>query len=134
MWPVLKQIGGEDSLIEPVHCIQNKNYLIVSDKGDHCVKVFNKEGKYIKIGHLGRRDGEFVLPHCLSIDKTENLMVCDYFADRVVVFDISGNYTAKFGENGSEIGELNGPVSVAVLADGRVVVSDMCNNRIQILD
>jgi len=49
------------------------------------------------------------------------------------VFELSGKFVAKFGRKGSGIGEfINGPVSTAVLSDGRIVASDLGNHRIQI--
>ena len=66
------------------------------------------------------------------MDKTGHLMVCDTGNHRIQVFDLSGKFVAKFGTNGSGMGELNEPVSVAVLSDGKIAVSDIGNSRIQI--
>ena len=41
----IRKFGGKHSLNRPIHCIQKNNYLIVSDAGGHCIKVFNIEGK-----------------------------------------------------------------------------------------
>ena len=59
-------------------------------------------------------------------------MVCDEFNDRVQVFELSGKFVTKFAKTGSARGELNNPVSTAVLSDGKIVVSDLGNHRIQI--
>jgi len=61
-------------------------------------------------------------------------MVCDKLNHRVQVFELNGKFLTKFGTKGSGIGELNNPVSTAVLTDGRIVVSDFINNRIQIFE
>ena len=42
----LTKIGGLSSLSAPVHCVQSADYLIVSDCGDHSVKVFTRKGDY----------------------------------------------------------------------------------------
>jgi len=68
----------------------------------------------------------------LSINKAGHLMVCDTLNHRVQVFDLSGNFVAKFGTKGSGRGELDRPMSTAVLSDGRIVVTDFGNNRVQI--
>ena len=68
------------------------------------------------------------------MDKAGHLMVCDSFNHRIQVFDLSGKFVAKFGTKGSEMGEFNIPVSAAVLSDGKIVVSDFRNRRIQIFE
>ena len=46
----------------------------------------------------------------------------------------NGKFVGKFGTNGSKLGEFNSPLSVAVLSNGRLVVSDYNYNRIQIFE
>jgi len=60
-------------------------------------------------------------------------MVCDSSNHRIQVFELSGKFVGKFGRKGSNLGEFNDPASVAVLSNGRIVVSDLDNHRIQIL-
>ena len=50
------------------------------------------------------------------------------------VFELSGKFVTKFGSEGSERGEFKCPVSTANLSDGRIVVCDFNNNRIQVFD
>ena len=61
-------------------------------------------------------------------------MVCDAGNNRVQVFELSGKFVAKFGSEGSGRGEFDCPGSLASLSDGRIVVSDRNNHRIQIFD
>ena len=61
-------------------------------------------------------------------------MVCDEKNHRVQVFELSGNFVTKFGSEGSERGEFKYPVSTANLSDGRIVVCETDNNRIQVFD
>ena len=61
-------------------------------------------------------------------------MVCDSENYKVQVFELSGKFVTKFGSEGSERAAFNYPVSTANLSDGRVVVSDVKNDRIQIFD
>ena len=46
----------------------------------------------------------------------------------------SGKFVAKFGTKGSGMGEFDVPGSAAVLSDGKIVVTDLPNNRIQIFE
>ena len=61
-------------------------------------------------------------------------MVCDGGNNRIQVFDLSGKFVAKFGTKGSGMGEFNLPVSPAVLSDGKIVVCEFNNSRIQIFE
>ena len=130
----LRKFGEAGALDTPYHCIQHGQYFIVSDYGDHSMKMFDLEGKFIaKFGKQGNKDGEFNKPR-LSVDKEGLLMVCDSENYRVQVFELSGKFVTKFGNEGTERGAFNYPVSTANLSDGRVVVSDVKKDRIQIFD
>ena len=61
-------------------------------------------------------------------------MVCDEENERVQVFELSGKFVTKFGSYGSGKGEFNSPVSLANLSDGRIVVCEFSNNRIQVFE
>ena len=131
----LRKFGGAGSLVKPYHCIQHGQYFIVSDFSNHSIKMFDLEGKFIsKFAKRGNKDGEFIGPSYLSVNKEGLLMVCDSKNHRVQVFDLSGKFVTKFGSEGSGRGEFNYPVSTACLSDGRIVVSDNNNHRIQIFD
>ena len=122
-------------MVHPSHCIQHGQYFIVSDWGDHSIKMFDLEGKFIsKFGKHGNKDGEFNWPRYLSVNKEGLLMVCDENNHRVQVFELSGKFVTKFGSEGSERGEFECPVSTANLSDGRIVVCETDNNRIQVFD
>ncbi|XP_068748109.1 E3 ubiquitin-protein ligase TRIM71-like [Montipora capricornis] len=130
----LSTIGTKGSFINPVHCIQHDNYLIVSDRGDHSIRVLNREGEFLyKFGKQGKRDGEFDLSGCLSVDRAGHLLVCDSSNHRVQVFKLSGEFVEKFGTRGTGAGEFKVPVSTAVLSVGKLVVSDYGNHRVQII-
>ena len=131
----LRKFGGAGSLVKPYHCIQHGQYFIVSDFSNHSIKMFDLEGKFIsKFAKRGNKDGEFIGPSYLSVNKEGLLMVCDSKNHRVQVFDLNGKFVTKFGSEGSGRGEFNYPVSTACLSDGRIVVSDNNNHRIQIFD
>ena len=50
------------------------------------------------------------------------------------MFEMSGKYVTKFGNYGRGKGEFNGPVSIAVLSDGKIVVSDLQNHCIHVIE
>ena len=61
-------------------------------------------------------------------------MVCDRDNYTVQVFEMSGKFVTKFGKQGSGPGEFEGPISTAILSDGRIVVTDFFNDSIQIFE
>ena len=131
----LKKISGQEAFTCPIHCVQYDTYLIVSDKNEHCIKVYDRNRNFqYKFGKEGEGDGELIHPACLSVNKSGHLMVCDSFNDRLQVFELNGRFLSKFGTKGSNLGELNGPRSLADLSTGEIVVADMDNNRIQIFE
>ena len=131
----LRKFGGAGSLVTPIHCIQHGQYFIVSDVGDHSIKMFDLEGKFIsKFGKQGNKDGEFNKPLYLSVNKEGLLMVCDSQNQRVQVFELSGKFVTKFGSEGSGRGQFKKPFSTAILSDGRIVVCDWKNDRIQVFE
>ena len=129
------KIGGQGIFSCPFHCIQSGEYFIVSDHNEHCVSVFNKEGRFqYEVGKHGGGDGEFSFSGYLSLTQSNHLLVCDWGNHRVQVFELNGKFIGKFGTKGSKLGQFNNPVSVANLSNGKIVVSDKENNRIQIFD
>ena len=132
---LVRKVDGDGSLTFPFHCIQQNNYLLVSDSYEHCIKVFDREGTFLfTFGKQGDGDGHFNKPLCLSVNKAGHLMVCDDCNDRVQVFELSGTFVEKYGTKGEKRGEFNKPNCSAVLSDGRIVVTDYNNHRIQIFE
>ena len=91
--------------------------------------MFNTDGDFLyKFGNEGEGDGEFNEPRCLSVDKAGHLMVCDGANERVQVLELSGKFITTF-----KLMNGRSPVSIAVLSDGRIVVSFFRDHRIQII-
>ena len=129
------KIGGEGSFSYPYHCVQCDRYLIVSDRDEHCLKVYDRNGNFqYKFGKKGGGDGEFNKPRCMSVNKSGHLMVCDSDNNRIQDFEPNGKFVGKFGINGSNLGEFRSPWSVSILSNGRIVVSDQLNHRVQMFE
>ena len=74
-----------------------------------------------------------IIPVALSVDKAGHLMVCDSGNDTVQILELNGKFIASFELMSNGIEECFGPVSTAVLSDGRIV-SNFCNDCIQLIE
>ncbi len=83
---------------------------------------------------LGKKEG-LDRPTGLALDEAHNRMyVADTTKHRIVVYDMDGKYLRAFGERGSEPGQLNFPINLAVDKDGNLLVTDSGNFRVQVFD
>ena len=69
-----------------------KPVIVVSDKNDHCIKVFNISGHLLHTyGKAGRGDGELKSPYGVCIDPGGRIIVCDSDNNRVASFWSEGD-------------------------------------------
>ena len=64
-------------------CIDSDDIVYVTDRREHKVMAFNKEGKYL--GSFGRSGRSPLNPCGVAVDKTGNVYVCDYVTGEVLV-------------------------------------------------
>lgn len=120
------------------------------DDGDHTVRKFTADGKLLMTmgtsgtpsdtGYDGRsldsilRGGPpFNRPTNLAIAPGGDLYVTDgYGNSRVHRFSAKGELIQSWGQPGTEPGHFNLPHGIFVAGDGRVLVADRENDRIQI--
>jgi PKD repeat protein len=72
-------------------------------------------------------------PRCIAVDTSGNVYVTDN-NNQIQKFSSSGTFITKWGSEGSNNGQFNGPVGVSVDPSGNVYVADSGNNRIQKFD
>ena len=97
---ILQKLGENDIFKVPCSCVSYKQYLIVSDNEEHCVKVFDREQGLLlcKFTSVGNAEGQFNGPRFLAVDKAGHLMVCDAGNHRIQVFKLNGEFVANFGK------------------------------------
>jgi DNA-binding beta-propeller fold protein YncE len=66
------------------------------------------------------------------VDNANNIYVSDSQNSRVQKFGSQGNFLMSWGSPGAGIGQFNEPNGVTSDTTGRVYVSDVLNNRIQV--
>ena len=85
------------------------------------------------IGRKGSGAGQLYHPMGILMDKdTGNIIVTEYGNNRVQVMKDDGSHVYFIGNgNGSNPGQLNNPYGLALSDEGRLIVCDCINNRIQ---
>ena len=82
----------------PTHVRVNPDgQVIVMDKGDNCLYIFNEEGEYIKkVGQAGQGPGDLFKPMYLCIDEKGDIYVYEYGNRRISIFSADGKFTNSF--------------------------------------
>ena len=143
---------GEGTFTPRTHGIRigPDDSLYVVDEGDHTVRRYTLDGKLLlKIGTSGVAsdtgyDGSrlesithggppFNRPTNVAVAPNGDLYVSDGYGNaRVHRFSADGKLLASWGEPGIAPGQFNLPHDVWVLPDGRVLVADRENDRVQV--
>jgi len=85
------------------------------------------------IGKQGSEPGEFNCPSGIAIDDDRHrIIVCDTSNHRVqVLSSIDGSFLFEFGSLGDQPCQLMYPRGVCIANQGRIIVADTNNNRLQ---
>ncbi len=133
-----------DQILNP-HGIQiNPNdperHVWVLDNGGDRVLKYTHDGKHLvmAVGEFGKTASDRTHlggPSGLAFFPNGDFLVTDgYKNSRVVKFSKDGKWMMEWGKKGTGPGDFDTPHSVEILADGRIIVGDRGNKRIQIFD
>ena len=116
-----------------VIAVNSKGLIAVADYSGHCILIFDKDEKYLrKFGCKGENAGQLKCPSGVTYLNDDEILVADQLNHRIQRFNVqTGNAVKTFGKQGTGEGELQ-PSSVCMDGEGRVVVADLYNNRIQV--
>jgi DNA-binding beta-propeller fold protein YncE len=134
--------------------VDPKDNIWVVDRGSNMVIKFTPDGRVAmtmsrkpeSVGEGGRGGGRgntgagipgdnFNRPTDLAWDRAGNTYVTDgYGNSRVLKIDGSGKFVKSWGTRGSEPGQFNMPLSIAIDAQDNIYVADRGNKRIQVFD
>ncbi len=88
--------GDENYIFANIHdvAITPNGNLYICDWGDQCIKVYDKNGMFIrKFGREGEGPGEFRCNHRIEIDAENRLYIMDIIYNRrISIFDTTGNF------------------------------------------
>ena len=100
--------------------------------------VWAAEARLVPEVSIGELDGpeEYIFGRIgsLAVDSERNVYVFDTQANHVRAFGATGTYLATFGREGEGPGEFSRAETIAVLPDGRLLVRDPGNMRVQVFD
>jgi DNA-binding beta-propeller fold protein YncE len=117
----------------------SKGRLFVSEYGDNDrVQVFDPAANPPKLlyqfGRFGNGDGEFSRPQSMVIDKDDTVYITDACNHRLVVFKSDGTWLRNMGAVGSGPGQFRFPYGLDQDHEGRLIVCEFGNNRVQMID
>ena len=114
-------------------CVTPNGKLCISNPDMKTVHVVTPEGRLESRFNtcLPALEKDFN-PWGLASNKEGEVFVCDWNNDVIRVFDQSGQECRRFGGQGQEPGKLCNPQDLAVTPDGKVLVADTDNHRIQV--
>jgi len=114
------------------YAVYHQDRFFVSHNKANCIKVFSKEGKFLyNIGSRGSGDGQLNRPVGLTIDKFNNLIVCDVENSRLQIFRLDGKFVTKIEKHYPKIDSV--PWSVAVSNNGKVFFTDILKDCVYVL-
>jgi DNA-binding beta-propeller fold protein YncE len=122
--------------------IDKDGFIWVTDNTDNFIQKFSADGKLLMtVGHKGvagdnkSQDG-FDGPADVFVAPNGDFFVADgYRNSRVVQFTKDGKFIRIIGgTKGTEPGQFNLPHAVVLDSNGRIIVADAENSRIQVFD
>ena len=112
--------SGPEKLSTPYSCVPYKNIFLVTERDNHVIKAFDASNTFLyKFGEKGNQDGQFNSPRGMCLDSSYNLLVCDYFNNRVQRFSLDGHFIGKTTV------PLQSPFQIVTAPDGRILVTSL---------
>jgi DNA-binding beta-propeller fold protein YncE len=84
-----------------------------------------------EFGSYGEKDGQFVWPTAIALDRNEQIFVADEWLNRISIFSKDGKFVSAWGKPGSGNGELNGPSGLAIDRGDVMFLVDSRNHCVQ---
>ena len=117
--------------------VDSQGFVYVVDAGHSCIKKFSSHGEFkLQIGTYGNKADELICPLMIAIDANDFLYVTDRTSQKLNIYDSFGQFYLSIGVQGgcgNDLGQFKEPIGVAVSKTGHVYVSEVGNNRVQVL-
>jgi len=108
-------------------------YLVSEEEGR--IYVYDENRKFLfKFGAKGGSTGKLSRPMAVGVDNRDGRMyVVDYMRHTITAYDSTGNFLFEFGGLGWGEGWFQHPRDICVDPNGRILVADSFNDRIEVL-
>ena len=130
-----KVLDCKNNIISPNRIAFSRNGMwAVTDGAKHCVNIFNNQDELIQIiGGTNDRENQFKNPKGVAFDSDNCLYIVDSGNQRIVKFDIDGNYLLQFSTNckGSGNRKFSDPSGIAVHNDA-LYIADSGNCHVAV--
>ena len=135
---ITPQVTAAEKPLRPIGiAVAANGDIFLSDPDNHRVLHLDSEGRLLSSLGSGIRDsGEygFNMPGGLCLDAEDNLYVVDMLNYKVKKYSSSGEFLLSVGEAGDTEGTFSRPKSIAVDANGRILVSDTLQVAVEAFD
>ncbi len=113
------------------------NLVVTDDGNNHRLQVFRYSDLTHQrtIGSLGAGNGQFNEPWGVAFDASGHIIVSESNVHHVQVLRYTdGAHVCTIGSQGSGNGQFSGPNGgIAIDSDGRIVVADTSNYRVEVV-
>ena len=113
--------------------ISQDRLIYVSDRAHARIQVFDENGNFQFMFPTGQRGQS--LPYAIEILRDpsgeEFLWVADGSSNRMLKYDLAGNYLYGWGTPGEDYGHFNGPHSITTDQDGNLYIAEVFAGRVQ---
>ena len=117
---------------------------VTSDKDGHLFLLSEEASKvYVyspnetllfSFGKKGGSNGKMSRPRGIAVDDTKKcIYIVDYMRQTILVYDLGGKFIFEFGGRGTGPLWFNFPTSITTDRQGRIIVADLFNSRVQIM-
>jgi DNA-binding beta-propeller fold protein YncE len=113
--------------------------LYVVDRGHGRIQIFDEEGKFLDMFSTGPEGPTLDYPlgavvsrpyaHLITADQT--LWISDGGTNRILKYDLKGNYLYGWGQPGPYPGQFGGPHALTVDQAGNLYVAEVFSGRVQ---